>query len=306
MGAQHRWTAADVPDQTGRTAVVTGANSGIGFHTARTLALHGAHVVLAVRDMERGAFAAARIRAAVPAARLTLQRLDLASLTSVRDAAKELRDRFDRVDLLVNNAGVMWTDEGRTADGHETQFAVNHLGHFALTGLLLDALRAAPGARVVTISSYLHRLGRIAPDGPDSSRRYSRFRAYNQSKLANLMFALELHRRLGETGADTLSVAAHPGLADTGLGRHIPSALRRIGPLFAPLFLQPAERGMLPGLRAATDPAVRGGEYYGPLGLTETKGHPGLVHTARRARDPESARRLWAASERATGTVYSF
>ncbi|WP_328973786.1 oxidoreductase [Streptomyces sp. NBC_00239] len=304
MTAARKWTAQDVPDQTGRTAVVTGATSGIGFATAKELARHGAHVVLAVRDTGKAAVAAARIRAAVPRAELTVQRLDLADLGSVREAAKELADRCERIDVLLNNAGVMWTPEARTADGYELQFATNHLGHFALTGLLLDTLRATPGARAVTISSYVHRLARIDFADLNAERRYSRYRAYGQSKLANLMFSLELQRRLAAAGADTVAVAAHPGLAATGLGRDFPAAFHRIGPTLGPLFLQPADRGMLPGLRAATDPGVRGGQFYGPLGLTETRGHPGPVRTGGSARDPRVWRRLWEESERLTGVSY--
>nr|WSW68618.1 oxidoreductase [Streptomyces sp. NBC_00995] len=306
MGQQHKWTVADVPDQSGRTAVVTGATSGIGFHTARALAEHGAHVVMAVRDMDKAAAAADRIRAAVPSAALSLQRLDLADPASVNAAAHDLRQRFERLDLLINNAGVMWGAETRTAAGHELQFATNHLGHFALTGRLLDVLRATPGARIVTISSYLHRFGRIDFAGPGAGRRYNRFRAYNQSKLANLMFALELQRRLAESGSPAVSVAAHPGLAATALGRGFPVAVRRAGAPFAPLFLQPAEMGMLPGLRAATDPDVQGGQYYGPLGVTETKGYPGLVRPGRAARDLQARRRLWDLSEELTGTACLF
>jgi len=304
LGTKRKWTEADVPDQSGRTAVVTGASSGLGFETATALARRGAHVVLAVRDLDRGATAAARITAAVPTAQLTVQLLDLSSLASVRDAAKELHDRCDRIDLLINNAGVMWTDEVRTPEGHELQFATNHLGHFALTGLLLDLLGAAPGARVVTVSSYLHRLGRIDFDDLNAERRYDRYRAYAQSKLANLMFALELQRRFDETSAGILSVAAHPGLAGTGLGRDFPAVLRFFAPAFAPLFLQPAKSGMLPTLRAATDPGVRGGEFYGPLGITETRGAPGPVRAGRSARDPEVHRRLWHASEHLTDVVH--
>ncbi|MFF9653108.1 oxidoreductase [Streptomyces sp. NPDC014622] len=301
MSTRRSWSTADVPDRTGTTAVVTGASSGIGLHTAEELARRGAHVVLAVRDPDRGAAAADRVRARVPAAALTVQELDLADLTSVRAGASELRARFARIDLLVNNAGVMWTDRARTPDGHELQFATNHLGHFALTGLLLDTLRAARGARVVTISSYLHRLGRIDFRDLDGERRYSRYRAYNQSKLANLLFALELHHRLTESGSDVASLAAHPGLAATGLGRDFPAPVRRFGSVFAPLFLQPAAMGMLPALRAATDLGARGGEFYGPLGVTETRGAPGLVRPGRAARDPEVRRRLWEESERLTG-----
>lgn len=301
MRIRQGWGTADVPDRSGTVAVVTGASSGIGLHLAEELARRGAHVVLAVRDPERGAAAVARVREGVPGAVLSVQELDLADLASVRAGAKELGARFSRLDLLVNNAGVMWTDRARTPDGHELQFATNHLGHFALTGLLLDSLRAAPGARVVTISSYLHRLGRVDFTDLDAEHRYSRYRAYNQSKLANLMFALELHRRLAGSGSGVLSLAAHPGLAATGLGRDFPAPVRRLGPVFAPLFLQPAAMGMLPGLRAATDPGARGGQFYGPLGMTQTRGAPGLVRPGRAARDPEVRRRLWEESERLTG-----
>ncbi|MHC0431277.1 oxidoreductase [Streptomyces sp. O3] len=309
MGPQQQWTEDQTPDQTGRTAVITGASSGLGLATATALARRGAHVVLAVRDMDKAAAAAARIKAAAPTADLAVQRLDLSSLASVREAAAELRARFSAIDLLVNNAGVMWTPQHRTADGFELQLAVNHLGHFALTGLLLDLLRAAPGARVVTISSYVHRLGRIDFDDLNSERGYSRYRAYNQSKLANLLFAQELQHRLTETGADTLSVAAHPGIAATDLARNFPAAFHKAAPVLAPvlvpLFVQSADMGMLPGLRAATDPAVRGGEFYGPLGLTETRGHPGTVRPGRPARDPRVRRRLWQESERLTGVHYA-
>ncbi|MCX5199532.1 oxidoreductase [Streptomyces sp. NBC_00249] len=306
MGARQQWTEEQVPDQSGRTAVITGASSGIGFETARALARRGAHVVLAVRDVDKAAAAAARLRAAVPAAELTVVPLDLADQASVRDAAKELGDLCPGIDLLINNAGVMWTPEVRTVDGFELQFATNHLGHFALTGLLLDALRARPGARVVTISSYLHKLGRIDFDDLDGDRRYGRYRAYSRSKLANLLFALELQHRLAGSGADTVSLAAHPGLAATGLGRDFPAALRTLGRPLAPLFLQPAELGMLAGLRAATDPTARGGEFYGPLGPTETRGPVGPARPGRSARDPRVRQRLWEESERLTGVRYPF
>ncbi|WP_326695968.1 oxidoreductase [Streptomyces sp. NBC_01754] len=306
MGAPRQWTEELVPDQSGRTAVVTGAGSGIGFETARALARRGAHVVLAVRDVDKAAAAVSRIRDTAAAAGPAVLRLDLANQASVREAAKELNDRFGAIDLLINNAGVMWTPESRTADGFELQFATNHLGHFALTGLLLDALRARPGARIVTISSYLHKLGRIDFDDLNAEHRYGRYRAYNRSKLANVMFALELQRRLAESGADTVSLAAHPGLAATGLGRHIPAALRTLGRPLAPLFLQHAGTGMLAGLRAATDPAARGGEFHGPLGPTGTRGPVGPARPGRGARDPHARGRLWAESERLTGVRYTF
>ncbi|MFE5245450.1 MULTISPECIES: oxidoreductase [unclassified Streptomyces] len=305
-GTPRQWGEELVPDQSGRTAVITGAGSGLGLETARALAFRGARVVFAVRDVDKAAAAVSRLRASSPAATPVLVRLDLADQASVREAAKELNDRFPAIDLLINNAGVMWTERSRTADGFELQFATNHLGHFALTGLLLDALRARPGARVVTIGSYLHKLGRMRFDDLNSERGYGRYRAYNRSKLANLMFALELQRRLAASGADTLSLAAHPGLAATGLGRNIPGAVRTLTRPLAPLFLQPARLGMLAGLRAATDPGARGGEFYGPLGLTETKGPVGPARPGRSARDPRAWERLWAESERMTGVAYDF
>jgi len=299
-----RWTAADVPDLTGRTAVVTGANTGIGLAAAAVLAGHGATVVLACRDLDKAKQAADRITAAAPGAAVELQLLDLAALASVRAAAGELRDRYDRIDLLVNNAGVMWTPRRTTADGFELQFGTNHLGHFALTGLLLDRLLATPGSRVVTVSSLGHRVGRIHFDDLQLERRYGRHRAYGQSKLANLMFTYELQRRLAAADAGTLAAAAHPGGSRTELTRHLPRGLRTANRVLERLYAQPAERGALPTLRAATDPGVRGGEYYGPDGFAETRGHPRRVRSSRRSHDVAAQRRLWAVSEQLTGVGY--
>jgi NAD(P)-dependent dehydrogenase (short-subunit alcohol dehydrogenase family) len=299
------WTENDIPDQSGRVAVVTGSNTGLGFETARALAARRATVVLAVRDPERGKQAAARIAQAVAGADLTVQQLDLASLASVRSAAAELSDRHPRIDLLINNAGVMYPPRTSTADGFELQFGTNHLGHFALTGLLLDRLLATPGSRVVTVSSIGHRIrAQIHFDDLHWERSYSRPGSYGQSKLANLMFTYELQRRLTTAGTTTLALAAHPGASDTELVRHLPAALRRVAPVLVPLVSQPAARGALPTLRAATDPTVGGGQYYGPDGFGQMRGYPRLVTSSAQSHDAGLARRLWTVSEELTGVRF--
>jgi NAD(P)-dependent dehydrogenase (short-subunit alcohol dehydrogenase family) len=299
-----RWTAANVPDQTGRTAVITGANTGIGYETAAVLAGRGASVVLAVRSLDKGKDAAARITAATPGADVTVQRLDLASLDSVRAAAGELRSRYETVDLLINNAGVMYTPRGTTADGFELQFGTNHLGHFAFTGLLLDRLLPVEGSRVVTISSIGHRIrARIHFDDLQWERSYSRVGAYGQAKLANLMFTYELQRRLAPE-QKTIAVAAHPGGSNTELARNLPTVLRALNGVLAPVYAQSAAMGALPTLRAATDPDVRGGQYYGPGGFRETRGYPTLVQSSSQSHDADVQRRLWAISSELTGVTY--
>jgi NAD(P)-dependent dehydrogenase (short-subunit alcohol dehydrogenase family) len=295
------WTEADVPGQAGRTAVITGANSGLGFEAARVLAERGAAVVLAVRDPGKGKDAAARITAAVPQARLSTVRLDLGSLASIREAAEELRAGHDRLDLLINNAGLMMTPPGRTEDGFELQLGTNHLGHFALTGLLLDRMLEVAGSRVVTVSSNGHRLGRINFDDLQSERRYSRTGAYGQSKLANLLFTYELQDRLARADAATEALAAHPGTSRTSLTRYLP-LMMRIGAALLPV--QDSAMGAVPTLRAATDPAARGGEYYGPAGLGENRGPARRVRSNARSHDTEVARRLWEESARLTGVSY--
>jgi NAD(P)-dependent dehydrogenase (short-subunit alcohol dehydrogenase family) len=295
---------ADVPAQGGRTAVVTGANSGIGFEAAAVLAQRGARTVLACRDTARGEAAAARIAQAAPGASVCVVPLDLAALDSVRAAAGQILATCQKVDLLINNAGVMWPAYGTTADGFELQFGTNHLGHFALTGLLLEAMVAVPGSRVVTVSSTGHRVGRIRFTDLQSERHYGRMAAYAQSKLANLMFTYELQRRLAAAGAPTAALAAHPGVAFTELTRHLPGVLQAAYPAVGGLFTQSAAMGALPTLRAATDPAAAGGEYYGPAGLAQAKGYPVRVSSTARSRDRAAQERLWAESERLTGVSY--
>src|SRR5262245_48602458 len=295
-----KWTSGDVPGQQGRLAVVTGANTGLGFETARVLAARGASVVLAVRDTGKGKAAAARIAGTAPGADVTVQPLDLASLESIRAAAAELRARHPRIDLLVNNAGVMFTPQQATGDGFELQLGTNHLGPFALTGLLLPQLLPVPGSRVVTVSSLAHRLrARINFDDLHGERSYSKVGAYSQSKLANLMFTYELQRRLSGAGTTT-AVAAHPGLANTELTRNSAA----IAAFFTRVMSQKAAMGALPVLRAATDPGVLGGQYYGPGGFFGARGYPKLTESSGRSHDTAIQRRLWTVSEELTGVTF--
>jgi NAD(P)-dependent dehydrogenase (short-subunit alcohol dehydrogenase family) len=297
-----KWTAADVPDQSGRVAIVTGANSGLGYDTAAVLADKGAKVVLAVRNLDKGNEAVERIKKASPNAVVSLQELDLTSLDSVRKAADELRAAHPRIDLLINNAGVMYVPTRETTkDGFEMQFGTNHLGHFALTGLLLENILPVDGSRVVTVSSVGHRiLARIHFDDPHLQRKYNRVEAYGQSKLANLLFTYELQRRLSQKGAPTVALAAHPGFSDTELMRHLPGFIPEF--LWRP-FTQPADMGALPTLRAATDPGAQGGQYYGPDGLGESTGHPKLVKSSAQSHSEDIQRRLWTMSEELTGVT---
>jgi NAD(P)-dependent dehydrogenase (short-subunit alcohol dehydrogenase family) len=297
------WRATDIPDLSGRRAIVTGANSGIGYHTALELARHGAAVILACRSAERGGQALELIRAESPDADVTLGSLDLSNLESVRALAAA--HAGDVLDILVNNAGVMALPRQTTADGFEMQFGTNHLGHFALTGLLLPALLARPGARVVTLTSMLAWPGRIHFDDLQGERGYQRWTAYAQAKLANLVFAKELDRRV----AAVTSVAAHPGYASTNLqqrssreeGHRLREAVFGLG---NNMLAQSAAAGALPTLYGATAPDVRGGECYGPRGLGQQRGLPRRVRTVARAADPELGSRLWEVSTELTGVTY--
>ncbi|MBC6461214.1 oxidoreductase [Actinomadura sp. HBU206391] len=297
------WRATDIPDLRGRRAIVTGANSGIGYHTALELARHGAEVVLACRSAERGGQALERVLGEIPGAEVSLGSLDLSDLGSVRDFAGE--HAGDGLDILVNNAGVMALPRQTTADGFEMQFGTNHLGHFALTGLLMPALLARSGARVVTLTSMLAWSGRIRFDDLQRERGYQRWAAYSQAKLANLVFAKELDRRV----TAITSVAAHPGYASTNLqqrsarmeGSRLREGFFGLGNL---LFSQSAAKGALPTLYGATAPDVHGGECYGPRGLGQQAGLPKRVRTVGRAADPELGARLWEVSEKLTGVTY--
>ncbi|MER6091098.1 oxidoreductase [Streptomyces bluensis] len=302
------WSATDIPDQTGRTAVVTGANSGIGYVTARELARRGARVVLACRSEARGTAAVERLVGEVPGAEVEFVRLDLGDLASVRQFAATYEQAHRQLDLLINNAGVMALPRGRTVDGFETQFGVNHLGHFALTGLLLPRLLGTVGARVVTVSSGMHAVSNIDITDLNSERRYGRWTAYARSKTANLLFTHELARRLATIGSDVVAAAAHPGYAATNLqtagakaeGRRAAESFMRVGNR---VFAQSADAGALPTLYAATAPDVRPDSFTGPA-LLGWRGSPATSWRARWALDDRAAERLWEESERLTGVVY--
>ena len=299
------WTADQIPDQTGRTAVVTGANSGIGLVTALELARAGGTVVLACRNVSKGAGAVKEIQEATPGADLKVQELDLSSLDSVRQFADALD--VEKLDLLVNNAGIMWTPQQRTKDGYELQFGTNHLGHFALTGLLLDRIKRADAPRVVTVSSNEHKRGHMHFDDIQLERSYGSRKAYRQSKLANAAFGLELDRRLRDAGLPIKSVLAHPGYTATNLQFTGPTGITKpVMKLGNFLIGMPREQGALPTLYAATATDVEGGEYFGPDGIGEYRGHPTRVQVKPEGRDLEVGRRLWSVSEELTGVTYDF
>ncbi len=306
--AKRHWTAAEIPDLAGRTAVITGANAGIGFETARVLAAHGALVVLACRNFGKARQAVDRITVSHPQARTGVVRLDLASLASIREAAEEIRTTYPHVDLLINNAGVMEVPYERTEDGFELTFGTNHLGHFALTGLVLDSLLATPGSRVVTMSSMGHEPGVMNFDDLQAEHGYRPEEAYYQSKLANLLFTYELDRRLRAAGAPTQALGAHPGVVYTDLFRtrsRLDKAL--LSPWMRPInfwAVQNVHKGALPMLRAATDPVASGGEYYGPHRKHDT-GYPVAVQSSPRSHDEAVQARLWDVSEQLTGVAYA-
>ena len=302
MSTSH-WTTADIPDQSGRVAVVTGSNTGLGLATAEALAGAGAEVVLAIRNIDKGDAARSQILESHPDAAIHLQSLDLGSLDSVRGAADQILERHDHLDLLINNAGVMYTQWQTTSDGFEFQMGVNHLGHFALTNLLLDRLMATDGSRVVGVSSIGHKVkSTLDPATMMSGEKYDRIAAYGRSKLANLLFTYELQRRLEAAGATTAALVAHPGVSATELGRNAPR-LVQFPMKFSGLILQSAAKGALPQLRAATDPDAVGGEYYGPDGFMEWRGDPVVVTSSERSHDLALQQALWAESERLTGVM---
>jgi protochlorophyllide reductase len=290
----HTWGRSDIPDQTGRTAIVTGANSGLGLEIATRLAEAGASVTLACRNATRAAAALETVRTFVPDADAVVGSLDLSDLASVERFAKEFAGSNESLDLLINNAGLMAVDHDLTADGFEMQFGVNHLGHFALTQRLLPLMQGTPGSRIASMSSPGHRLGRMHFDDLMGERGYKRWPAYFQSKLANILFSTALQRRLAAADAETISVAAHPGATNTDLGTEGTSLVNRAVSVLIPLTAQSVDYGALPMLRAATDPDVRGGEYYGPRFLA--MGWPVKETPSRRARDTAAAERLWDAS----------
>ncbi len=308
MAKGNKWTAEDIPDQTGKVALVTGGNSGLGYETVVELARKGALVVLACRDSEKGNAAQDQVRQQTPDASIEVMQLDLASLASIRQFAEAFKVNHDRLHILVNNAGVMATPRRTTADGFELQFGTNHLGHFALTGLLLDVLLKTPNSRVVTVSSSAEQTGRINLDDLMGEESYERWSAYGQSKLANVLFAYELQRRLDAAGASTISMAVHPGFAATELRTELMTRetpiFHRILSYFFEGLSQSADMGALPQLYAATAPDVLGGKYYGPDGFMQRTGYPKQLRSSGRSYDETVAKQLWAVSEELTGVEY--
>jgi NAD(P)-dependent dehydrogenase (short-subunit alcohol dehydrogenase family) len=308
--ATHRWTAADIPNLTGKTAIVTGATAGLGLVAATELAAHGAVVTMAVRDVARGEKVARAIIDAYPEAEVSVSSLDLMSLASVREFASGYVKGHKRLDILINNAGIMGLPQREvTADGFEAQFGTNHLGHFALTGLLMPLIAKTKGARVVTVSSNLHKTGRMNFDDLMGEKSYKPWAAYGQSKLANLLFTSELQRRLTKAKVDAIATAAHPGWSNTSLMKSGPMKGRSkfmldLGQWVTDRMAQPGTMGALNELYAATAPDVRGNDYFGPDGKSEQKGYPRKVDRSTFAKNEADAKRLWDVSEKLTGVSY--
>ena len=301
MRKNQKWTAANIPDQSEKIAIATGANSGIGYEAARALAFKGATVIMACRSIEKGEIAAAQIRSQKPSGEVILRQLDLADLNSVRSFAESFLTEYRQLDILINNAGVMATPYWKTADGFEMQFGTNHLGHFALTGLLAEILVKTPKSRVVTVSSYAHLLGRINFADLNSENGYQTWMAYGQSKLANLLFAYELQRKLAQNGSNSLSIGVHPGWSATNLQHN-----SRFFDILNPFLGQSQEMGALPTLFAATSPEIQGGEYIGPDGFLGQRGYPRKTRSSGRSHNQETAQKLWEVSETLTGVCFSF
>ncbi len=298
---KEKWTTNDIPELTNKIAVVTGANSGIGYEAAKILALKNARVIMACRNLQKGEDAASQIQKDYPEAMISVEELDLGSQQSIRDFAENYLGENQRLDLLINNAGVMMPPYGKTSDGFELQFGTNHLGHFALTGLLLPMLIKTPGSRVVNVSSAAHKSGKINFDDLNSVVSYNKMKAYGQSKLANLLFTYELQRRFKAAGSESIATAAHPGWTETNLQRHA-GGFKILNPVFG----QSGSMGALPTLRAACDPEASGSEYFGPAGFMEMKGYPVRVESNTRSHDQETAKRLWDVSEEMTGVKFKF
>ncbi len=297
----NQWNEDNVPDQSGKVVLVTGANSGIGLEASRVLSKQSAHVIMACRSIDKATRARAELEESHPNVSLEVLPLDLADFNSVKQAARQVLEDHKRLDILINNAGIMWVDLSRTAQGFEMQLGTNHLGHFALTGFLLPLLLETSDSRVVTVSSIGHKWGSINFDDLNWERSYSRFGAYFQSKLANLLFTFELQRRLAAAEENTIALAAHPGGAYTNLAHGTPWWLKILTHGVAPFLAQSAAMGALPTLRAATDCEAQGGDYYGPGGRSEQKGYPVKVGASELAHNEEVARHLWEVSENLTG-----
>lgn len=311
MSAQPNWTSENIPDQSGRIIVITGANAGLGYESALALARKGAHVVMAVRNLQKGQAASDQIKQAAPNAQVDLMQLNLGSLQSVRDFAAAFKQRHQPLHVLMNNAGIMAPPYRKTEDGFELQWGVNHLGHFALTGLLLDVLLATPGSRIVTVSSSAHRIGNLNFDDLNYEKGYNNWRSYGQSKFANAVFTQELQRRLSAAGAKTIALVSDPGYSRTNLQSaqedvNRSAVMNAVLKIVTPFMSQSAAEGAWTQLYPATMPDVAGGAFYLPGGMFGAKGHPTEGKLVKRAYDPDLGQRLWAISEQMTGVTYSF
>jgi NAD(P)-dependent dehydrogenase (short-subunit alcohol dehydrogenase family) len=300
---KHNWTGSDIKSQKGKIVLITGANSGIGFEAARTLSEKGATVIMAVRDLKKGQTALDQIKVQIPAADTELMQLDLADLESVRKFSDEYHSRYSSLDVLINNAGVMYPPKREsTRDGFELQFGINHLGHFALTGLLLDIIKRTAFSRVVTQSSIAHKyMADIYFKDLNWEKNYNKTKAYAQSKLANLLFTYELDRKFKENGIKSLALACHPGISNTNLFRS-----SGFGSRFSKLIGQEAIMGALPVIRASTEEGLSGAEYFGPTEMMEIRGYPELVSSSKKSYDKDLAKDLWTVSEKLTGIIYKF
>lgn len=301
---KNKWTAENIPDLSGKVIIVTGANSGIGFEAAKEFARNGAETILACRNLEKATKALNRIKSEIPDAKAEVIQLDLASIKSIHKFAEKFKKNYKRLDVLVNNAGIMAVPYRETEDGFESQVGINHLGHFALTALLCDLLANTAGARVVTVSSNGHSIGKMDFDNfiYEDGKGYSRFRAYGRSKLANLLFTYELDRRFKKANIDAIAVATHPGSSNTNLGR---AWYFDVAKILLSFMTQSAAMGALPTIRAAVDPEVKGAEYYGPGGRVEMRGHPVRVESSEASHNKEDAKKLWDVSEKLTGVKFS-
>ena len=299
--SNEKWTTQNIPDMQGKTILVTGANSGIGYETARTLAAKNATIIMACRSLDKGQAALEKIQAETPQADLKLMALNLADMAAVREFAAAFLEEHTHLDILINNAGIMATPYGKTTDGFEMQFGTNHLGHFLLTGLLFEKLKSTPNSRVVTVSSFAHNRGRINFSDLNSEKSYQKWQAYGQSKLANVLFAYELQKRVSANGNNPQSVVVHPGYAATNLQR-TSWFFNFINPMIA----QSQEMGVLPTLFAAINSQIKGGEYVGPDGFLEMRGHPIITRSSRASYDQETAQRLWEVSQEMTGVQFPF
>lgn len=303
-----KWTVEHIPQLTGKVVIVTGANSGIGYETAKELARKGAQTILACRNMNKAQKALEQILSEIPDASVEIMQLDLASQKSIHTFVDTFKAKYDRLDMLINNAGIMWTPYGKTEDGFEQQFGTNHLGHFALTGLLLDLIEKTPSARVVNVSSTGHRTATMDFDNLmfEGGQGYHIHAAYGRSKLANLLFTYELQRYFEKHNVDAMALAAHPGGSNTNLGSHLTN--RWYWRILMPMMMfitQSALMGALPTLRAAVDPNAKGGQYYGPDGLMELRGYPVVVQSSQASYNQSDASQLWNVSEQLTGVQYN-